>query len=1434
MNLIRSAKSFGLSVALLLASIALALVWTFASSAPNDRGFIADLLSRALSTPAARISIGEVSGALSSDVTIRNVTIADPDGVWLELDRVRLVWRRTALLFRRLEIDRLEVGNLALHRQPATPQEEAATVSAAPIFPELPLKVEVKAFSLAQLALGAPLLGTAARLGATGSASLGAPSEGLNLQLDARRLDAQGTFGARLSYVPATSRLDMTLALDEPAGGILVRALDLPGLPPARLDLKGGGTLEAFNAQLVLDAGPGLGANGAAQLARQGDGRQLTLDLAARIEGLLPEAARPVFSGETRLNGGVRFADDGGVAIKPVSVVSRLARMDINGTLSPERVADLTVAVRSVPNDGQKTSAGDVEIGSIVFDATVRGPIAGPQVAAKLALREASLPLGRLARLDANFEATPSGSVLEDNTAIPVTGRAEAEGIALRDPALARAVGSSFTLSLSGTARERVLDVTTLQLRAQTANASFAGRIGGPLVKGRATVEAPDLSRFRGVALPGLRGALALRADLDGVPDHGRIDAVLDGRATRFESGLSAMDGLAGGTVTLAGLVRMLPDGGFGFQDMRLDGAHASARVTGDATRKAAAIDVVAAIPDLRRADPRLSGRAEARGRLTGTLDRPDADAEITIANATALKRPIPRLTVNARATDITGALDARATLAGTVDGRDARGSAHLAKRAEGGWRINDLDLSVGSVAARGALTLDAASLADGRLTIDARNLDDLSPLVLTRLTGRLNADVVLTVANGGQGANIVAAGQGIRFGETAVDRLDARMAVTDVWRRPVIDGRIGIDRAVVGGETFAQIRLVSEGRPEASDLTLDALARGFAINARGRLVPADNIRLELAALTARRDPHRLVLANPATLTLLDGGIDIRNLALALDRGTIRIDGRAGSTLDLSVNARAVPLAAAGIVQPSLRLGGTLDAEAKVAGTMPAPDGSWRLSVARLTAPQTRDLGLPPIDIRANGRLAGGRTTLDATVSAQRAAELRIAGSVPLQDGALDLAVKGRVDLAAANAQLAAAGRRVTGRADIDMRIGGDRAQPRVTGAANLADGTYVDAALGVRLTAISGRLAARGEEIAVERLSARTANGGTLNASGQVRVDPAAGMPGTIRISGQRATLVSNDLVTMIASPALDLSGPLMRDPRIAGRIDIASMDVTVPERLPATQQPLPGTRHVAPPAHVRSVLAAQAAARARAGRTPAFDASLDLAISAPNRVFVRGRGIDAELGGELRLQGRMSSPSTVGAFELRRGRMQVAGTRLDFSRGRVSFTGEMTPELDFLAQTAAAGVTAQVAVTGPASEPAFALTSSPDMPQDEILSHILFSKASGSLSPFQALQLAQTAAQFAGAGGPDTFERMRRSLGVDTIDISTGRSGDPTVGVSRAINNRVSVGVKGGASTSDSGLTLDIDLTRRLRLQGAAYGSGDTSLGIGTEIEY
>jgi translocation and assembly module TamB len=430
--------------------------------------------------------------------------------------------------------------------------------------------------------------------------------------------------------------------------------------------------------------------------------------------------------------------------------------------------------------------------------------------------------------------------------------------------------------------------------------------------------------------------------------------------------------------------------------------------------------------------------------------------------------------------------------------------------------------------------------------------------------------------------------------------------------------------------------------------------------------------------------------------------------------------------------------------------------------------------------------------------------------------------------------VRGRLDLGIANSVLSAVGRQISGSAAIDMRVGGTITNPAVNGSLTLSGGSFRDALQGVRLDNVQGRLVARGTEISIERLSASTRNGGSLGVSGRITLDPAAGFPGDIRITGQRAELVSNDLVTTTADLALALSGSLAQAPRISGQVRITSMDVTVPERLPATVRPIDGTKHVRPPPTAAARLAQEARARVNARRAPPFDATLDLTISAPSRIFVRGRGIDAELGGDLRLTGMLKDPVAIGAFDLRRGQLSVIGNRLDFTRGRLTFTGDLTPELDFVAETRAGDVTARISVTGPAREPQFAFTSDPDLPQDEVLSRVLFSKASGGLSATQALQLAQVAAQFSGGGGDGVFESLRRSLGVEGLDISLGAEGGPAIGISRAISDRVSIGVKAGASTEQSGVSVDIDVTRRIRVQGEVGASGNTSLGVGAEWEY
>lgn len=1522
------------------AALAGGLVATGSLRAQEDQGVLAGLISNLLSTPTQQITIGAVEGALSSEATIRDIRISDEEGVWLSLDRATIDWNRSALLLqRRLDIDELTLGTLTIERLPAGEEAvEEGDVEEGPIFPELPLEVEIGRFALDELVLGAPVLGTAARLSAEGSARIGDPEEGISVDFTAERLDEPGSFGIDLAYRPVENTLALDVSLDEPGGGLVARVLDLPGLPPVSLALQGEGPLSSFAADLDFQAGPTIGAQGRATVERASGAYDLDLDVAAQIAGLLPDAVAPVFEGTTRLVGDVTVGDDGRVAIDQLRLASPVAELTVDGAVGPEGALDIAVEGRAIPTDGGVTQAGAARIGELALDLDVGGSIQAPRIDGQIVAGDVVTPQVSLDSLDLTIDSAPVGAD-DPPTRFSFDLDADAQGLAFADAALQDAIGPSLSVVARGeVSAEGVADVETAAIETSTATAGFEGVVGAEQLNGALTAAIPDLSAFAAlVGLP-LAGEADVTAQLRGNPSAREILAELDGTLAGFESGVQALDGLLGDTAALDGTAQLLPDG-VAFTNLTLDGANLTLVADGRATDEAADLALDLTVPDLAPLDERISaGRATAQARLTGSLEAPDVAATVEVRDVVAMDRPIERLTLRLTGEDVTGDLDARVALSGLVAGEAAEGTARVRRTQGEGLVLDDLDLTIGSVDLSGALTARDDGLFTGDLALDAGDLADLTPLVLTELAGALAADVSLSVEAGGQNAAVRAQGDALRFGEVRLADVAADVTATDLFRAPVIDGTLAAEELVAGGQTFETVRLAFDGTPQATGFTASATAQGFDLDAQGRIVPEDDgaITVALARFSATRDGRSVALADDATVTIDDGAIAIDGVRLQANGGFVALDGTIGDGLDLEAQITSLPLSVAEIfvpdlgiegvangtidlggtpsapegdyalsvtgfslpqlrraglpgvaldaqgrftgervttdatiavdggrlsvtgsvpldpsgeidldvavtdlplalvraAAPDLDLSGTLDATADLGGTLAAPTGTYRIDVNDLSLEETRRAGINAIDVTASGRLTGERATIDATIQAPPIGTLTASGSLPLDpSGTIDLSVNGPIALDPLSRFLDP-GQRLTGQAQVDVDVGGTLSDPRITGGATIANGAFRDDLRGVSYTGIAGRLIADGERVRIADLTATTPNGGTVSVGGSVGLG--GGFPADLTITGRDAQLISNDLLVATADLDLRITGPLTTTPTIAGAVNLSTLDVTIPDTLPTVLEPLPGTRHIAPPpqAAARLALARERAARASAGAAAPFDARLDLTVDAQNQIFVRGRGVNAELGGRLRLTGTTRDPNAVGSFDLRRGRLDILGQRLDFTRGRLTFAGSLTPSLDLEAETRAEDITAQIAVRGPASEPRFELSSTPDLPDDEILSRILFGRAAGGLSAGQALQLAQGVASLAG-GGSGVFEELRKSLGVDSLDISAGEGG-PTVGVGRYIADNVRVGIRAGARPDDTGVSVDIDLTDRLRFQGAVGADGRSSVGVGYEIEY
>ena len=1423
----------GVIAALLVALAALAFIIAPLSAAEEDKGVLANLISKALSSPSTKVSIGAVDGALSSDATIRDIVLSDRDGPWLKLDKARLVWSRLALFKRRLEVDQLEIGHLQFLRKPlpapagATPP--APTTDAAPadtpILPELPVKVIIKDFGVADLALGAPVVGAEAHLAIKGRATLGPPSEGLDLSLDAHRLDAGGAFVAKLGFVPQSATLNVDVNFDEPAGGLVSTLANLPGAPPVKLSLAGAGPLDKFNAKLAFEAGPSIGANGGVDLTREGPARRLGLKLQSRVEGLAPSVIRPVFAGETTLDGDMLIRDDSSLTLSGLHLVSANARLDIEGTVGADRALDVKIHAGAIP--------GAPKIGKLDFNATIAGAASAPKIDAKFDAEKLAFDQGGLDRLIASFSAEPNGALDAPATRIALMGDAAASGLKLADKALDHAVGSDLKLTFRAKASpEGALDVETLQAAATALNLSYTGLLSSEKAKGAVVIEAPDLSHFAALAGKALKGVATVTADIEGSPKTHALAASFDGHVSNLATGVAGVDGWTGGALTLSGVAESLAGGGFGFRKLALLGRHGRAlldgAIGGDKANLKGEIDA----PDARVVDPRILGKATIAGAVTGAGDRLNADVTASLDDGRLMDRPTSGLALKLNAQDLTGALDARASLSGDIGRQPLQGALHIAKQSDGGWKADGLSFSLGSARLDGDLALAADFLAAGKVAVTIGNFDDLSPLLLTRLAGALRAEIALTATDGRQNAHIVAKSDKLAFAANSLSGLDADLTATDIYGRKILSGDVKLAKASVGGETIADLSFKASGATDSSDLAVAAKARGLALQARGKLVADAISRFELASLSATGNGQKLSLAHPASFAFGGDGVDIKNFALGINAGRVSVDGHAGAALDLRLKLAAVPLAAADLAKAGLGLQGVADGEATISGAADAPSGDWRVQLKSVSAPQTRSAGLPAVEISGDGRLGDGRTTLDITMKAGAASALRAAGAAPLKsEGDLNLAVAGKLDAGLANGLLSASGRRLSGMVAIDAHLRGPIAKPLAKGSVTMTGGVFSDETIGLKLTAIDALIAADGDQIRIERLKAATSNGGVLNVSGQARLDAEAGFPGSIHIASERAQLVNIDVVAATVDLGLDVTGALARDPKVSGRVAVDSMDISVPERLGGAAAPLQDVKHVNPGETAKARLALDAKGQ-RGHAAPPFNASLAIVVSAPSRVFVRGRGIDAELGGELKVNGTTAKPQIDGGFDMRRGSLSMLGKRLAFTSGKIQFLGDVIPELDMVAETQATDITARITVTGPASHPSFAFTSDPSLPQDEILSRVLFQKTSGSLSPVQALQLANAAASLAGGG--DSFERLRKTLGVDSLDISTDSTGGAAVGVTRAINDRISVGVKSGAKPQDNGVNLDLDVTRHIRLQGGVDAGGGSSAGVGAQWEY
>lgn len=1353
----------GLVVALV---VLVAGVLLFLNTQPGKRFLIGQVAALKLES-GMQIEVGRIEGSIYSDMTIHDLVLRDPKGPFAVSPRVHVVWSPFRYVRNHISVRLLESPLVVLARSPQF--NVTKTDPNAPILPDL--DIDVDRLKIARFLVAKPVIGQKREIAIDGVTHI---ADG-RAQLSASAVvDSGDRLQAKLDAVPSQNRLAMSGTLTAPKGGVIAAMTGLTDGVTATLN--GRGTWQAWDGRVVATSPKGELAN---------------LALAARDGN---------FTVKGPMRPGLVFAGTVDRLTAPALDVDLFAglnerRVNLKGTLrSPALSADaqglidlgksefsalrINAALLTPGAIMEKVRGKDVRA-SVILD----GPIATPFVDYDITATSLAFDATGIEGLKASGRAVIDADRIRipvSATARRVTGLNAAAGGLLQNLRVkgdfAYAAGKLISDNLKIDS-DRV-DATAIVL-ADLDNALYRGALKG---------------RVNDYKVDGV-GIVNLNTDVELVPGP-RGGFGLSGRfgvrTARWEN--ASVRDFLGGNAVMSGRIGMTPEGKFTLAGLK--GAAPNFQVHSGS----GSYDTDGQIAFDATASSKQYGPLALTVR--GTMERPQA----------VLRAARPN--VGVQLTDVVAKLNGEAAgyrLEATGGSPYGPFFANvLIRSAQGPLTIDVTRARFAGVDAEGTIRQTAAGPFAGQLSLNGSGI--VGTVRLAAVDKAQGVDVNATASNAKlPGEADVVIGRAI---------VTASMVLTD---QPRVVADVQMANAAYGDYVVrkARAKLDYQGGRGRAQLVADGstgVPFSIAVNAA--------LRPDLYAVAAQGKASNIDfrLARPAIIRVEQGGYRIEPATLVLPQGRVDLAGRFGDRTALQARFKDFDLAIANLLSPGIGIGG------KATGTLDfAQEGTaFPTATTRIAISDFRRSSLTavsdPVAMSIEGKLSGaggdmrglirrGNATLGRFVATLAPPGAGASWSEQLMNAPLGGGIRyaGPADVLFSFAGLA--DQQLTGGIAMAADFGGRLADPRLNGIVRANALTYENETFGTRVTQmrLDGRFT--NDHLELRDFSGR-AGDGTVQASGNVGLAADSGFPMNIAVKLDRARLARSEAITSVVSGTINITNSATNGGLIQGDLRLPETRYRLAWQGGTDIRQLQGVRRKGEGV---DALDQRIAARKAAAARPALW-KLDIRVRADNEIYVTGMGLDSEWKTDMRVTGTTAAPRVVGKIEVIRGRYSFSGHQFELEQGVISFNGEMmNPSLAIRAETRIDTVTAGIAVNGTAQRPDISFVSTPTLPQDEILSRILFGANVANLTPMQAVQLGIALNGLrGGSGGLNPIGKLQNASGVDRIGIVSGDEATGR-GTSLAVGQHISNNIYVEVVTDSKGFTatqLEIALSRTLSL--------------------
>jgi len=756
-----------------------------------------------------------------------------------------------------------------------------------------------------------------------------------------------------------------------------------------------------------------------------------------------------------------------------------------------------------------------------------------------------------------------------------------------------------------------------------------------------------------------------------------------------------------------------------------------------------------------------------------------------------------------------------------------SRGQISLANsRLSVGTDTRGLD-DCGKFALEGALALsgtgDRPRLGSGEISVEFAGVD-LAALQAgwrpSLLTGKLGLSIE-ELDEEGAAFRVVAELADSRLAEQRFERFRAAATLAGPWtdlRGPF--------------ESQARIPLAGAERPEV-----------VAIETKGAVGAPGQLRLDAFTANLVGQPGLSVqLLEPAHLQWQGDRIAAREIALrAGGGGTIRgsavLEGERLESARVDIAALDLEPLARRLV-PDLQGKALLSAQLLASGTIAEPMLEGRVTIDEprlqtLAADVLRlDLTTEQGRLMATGSLLAGQgheLDVNAELLLGRALadprELLRDPTSQLHIEARNLDARWVTEVAAPYVELG----KMSGSISALVDVRGGAPAPSISGSASLADGRYQPARGNWQLDPVRAALRFEGTRLRLEQLQIG---------------EPGAELVGKGTVEWSEAGLQRIDLEAQL--DRYPLRGVPLLDARLDGALalrgEATALEATGKLRLGDARLRLPQTLDpLLKEIRISGLSPANPSPSIREGRRTDMlsAASADLELEVPAGSWVRGRDVDAEVEGKLRVRKQGGGDALLqGGLQVIRGVYRFRGRALELeSGGGFRFTGQSPPdpELALTAISRHRDATIRVALSGRASEPRIELSSTPPIDSTDMLSYLVFGRPATTLGQSQGTGIENAAAQLASGVLFDEFGMsIAETLGVDRIGVSFDDTGRASTEVEKRVSDQVWVRYGHTFSTGDSGGGESVEVEWRFLPQWSVQSDVTTNGTSGVDLKW